>query len=52
MKLRHEILVTVLPILIVLGICGMAMRATERDNECTEVGGHLEGYIQVECVVP
>lgn len=51
MKYR-DWLVTVLPILLVLGICGMAMRATGRDSRCTEVGGHLEGMIKMECVIP
>lgn len=42
----------VLPLLIVLMICGMAMRATGADNECTERGGHIEGMFGMRCVVP
>lgn len=32
--------------------CGMAIRSTDRDYACTERGGHLEGLVRMECVVP
>jgi hypothetical protein len=37
-------------LLAVVCICGMAMRATGRDNDCAARGGHLEGLIRMECV--
>ena len=43
---------TFLALLVVLAICGMAMRATKRDNECSGVGGHIEGMYEMECVTP
>lgn len=38
--------------LVIVFSCGMAMRATGRDNACTEQGGHLEGMIEMRCVIP
>lgn len=49
---KRDWVMTVLPILLVIGICGMAMRATGRDYDCTERGGHIEGMFEMRCVVP
>jgi hypothetical protein len=45
-------LVVVGLIVLVMCVCGQAMRVTGIDNWCTESGGHLEGYINPECVTP
>ena len=42
MTRTRTILGILIPITIVLLICGNAMRITGEDNACTEAGGHLE----------
>jgi hypothetical protein len=37
---------------IVLGICGIAMMVTGRDNDCSANGGHVRGVFAQECVRP
>lgn len=52
MKAR-DLWVTLLPVLIVLAICGMAMHVTGKDNTCTDAGGRLEFAVTwstVQCV--
>lgn len=39
-------------IVCLVGIFGMAAKATEADNACSAIGGHLEGYFDMRCVVP
>ncbi len=39
-------------IMIIVCSCGMAFRATGRDNECAKQGGHLEGLFEMRCVIP
>ncbi len=48
-------LLMLVPLLIVLLICGIAMHATGDDNRCTAAGGHLEFAANAsteECVMP
>lgn len=52
MKLRGDWLGLLAAILVVLICCGMAMRATGRDNECAALGGHIEGIFEMRCVTP
>lgn len=50
--MRKSDVVAMLLVTVIIVSCCMGIRATERDNECTKIGGHIEGMFEMRCVVP
>lgn len=52
MRFFRDDWITFLALILVILACGMAFRASGADNACSMRGGHIEGMIKMECVVP